>query len=668
MTRWFRGRSRARTGLLVVAVCAVLGVVFLQLSKAAGPFVASEAEAGMITGCAGKTNDSSASGGASVRFADCAPGDSPGAHLPISYDAGTISGAIYVAPNGNDSNAGTQSAPYANLSKAISAASSGKTIVLRGGVYRGQAGLSIPANKTLKIQAYPGEIPVLNGARQVTSGWTAEDGYRYIAYTPRPVTNGVMSFTTNQGLAGDGVGKYADQAWQGSNSLKEVTAKTSLAAGTFWVDRTNNRLYMMASDVDRGSVEVTQAGRLVYVFSPDTRIEGLRITRYSENGGEYGLLLFGPDADHAVVKNVEVTENAYTAFFYDGSSNRNDGSILENVTIDRTNWMGVSLNGTDNFGLINSKITNMNYRDEFLSSPTSGAIKTARTWYTKIIGNEIADNHGHGVWFDISNYQAVIANNSITSTTGAGVFYEISDDLLLINNYITSTGGSQPVRLAGSSGLKLVNNTIIGGRDPVGIYTDERSMDGCAKPGNPPCGDWGNLRDSYHPFVATMDWMPRLDLMINNIVAYPTQSGYCGVLVSMCITQRNSTAYVPIQATIHKAGYNGTDRSQTLVNGNIYANGSGNIIAINEPQGRYTTTSAFVAAMAGTPVGIAGFETAGKYGNSYVNTDGSPTAALSAVHGQAVAVPTDSAMNQFIPAGTKHYGVTQHFLGHFLQQ
>ena len=152
-----------------------------------------------------------------------------------------------------------------------------------------------------------------------------------------------------------------------------------------------------------------------------------------------------------------------------------------------------------------------------------------------------------------------------------------------------------------------------------------------------------------------MDWIPRIDLMINNIVAYPTASGYCGLQATVCFTQRNTDAYVPIEWTIHKAD---SLRPQTLINGNVYANGANNIVAINEPLGRYITTNAFATAMAGLPVGISGFETAGKYGNTYVSPDGTPTATLAPLHGQAVPVPTNSVMNLFIPAGTRHYGVT----------
>ena len=244
--------------------------------------------------------------------------------------------------------------------------------------------------------------------------------------------------------------------------------------------------------------------------------------------------------------------------------------------------MGVSVNGTENLVLDSVRITEMNQFNEFTFSPQSGAIKTSRTWHTKILNSEISDNNSHGVWFDQSNFDAQIANNTIVGNRGAGVFFEISDNLLLINNYIRSDSG-QPVKLAGSSGLKIVNNTIVGGKDPVGLYTDSRSKPGCSDPSQPLCeGSYRSERDNYHPRLPTMDWMPRLDLMLNNIVAHPAIDGFCGNKTPFCITETNADATVPLNQILHKAdAARGIPRTRRI-DGNVYVNGSGSLIAIRE--------------------------------------------------------------------------------------
>jgi hypothetical protein len=79
--------------------------------------------------------------------------------------------ALYVAPNGSDSAAGTESAPT-TLASAISRVTPGGTISMRGGTYRFSQTVTIPAGNNgtssdrTELSAYPGETPVLNFSAQ----------------------------------------------------------------------------------------------------------------------------------------------------------------------------------------------------------------------------------------------------------------------------------------------------------------------------------------------------------------------------------------------------------------------------------------------------------------------------------------------------------------------
>ncbi|HET6857811.1 MAG TPA: CBM35 domain-containing protein [Streptomyces sp.] len=79
--------------------------------------------------------------------------------------------ALYAAPNGSDSAAGTQAAPT-TLTSALTRVTPGGTIYLRGGAYRFSQTVTIPAGKNgtssdrTELAAYPGETPVLNFAAQ----------------------------------------------------------------------------------------------------------------------------------------------------------------------------------------------------------------------------------------------------------------------------------------------------------------------------------------------------------------------------------------------------------------------------------------------------------------------------------------------------------------------
>jgi hypothetical protein len=219
---------------------------------------------------------------------------------------------------------------------------------------------------------------------------------------------------------------------------------------------------------------------------------------------------------------------------------------------------------------------------------------------------------------------------------------------------VRSTGGARALKIAGASGVKLVNNTIVGGADPIGVYVDVRSKPGCADPSQPLCANsYSSDRDTARPIPATLDWMPRIDLMLNNIIAHPTATGYCGTSTALCITATNGTATAPIQTVIHQADPT-RGIPQTRIDGNVYTNGSTTTVAT--AIGKYTTHTAFGTAMAGTPVTIPGIDTNAKTGTTWTNPDGTPTAALTAAHTQAVPIPTDTNINQYLAPGTRHYG------------
>ncbi|MDF2461673.1 MAG: hypothetical protein K0S68_1076, partial [Candidatus Saccharibacteria bacterium] len=127
----------------------------------------------------------------------------------------------------------------------------------------------------------------------------------------------------------------------------------------------------------------------------------------------------------------------------------------------------------------------------------------------------------------------------------------------------------------------------------------------------------------------------------------------CGSVTPFCITGNNAGAIVTLDQIIHQADA-ARGIPQTVIDGNVYANGSSRIIVT--PTATYTTLGAFTTAMAGSPVSISGLEANGKYGNTFVSADGTPTASLA--HTEAVPVPIDSTINQYITAGTRHFGVT----------
>lgn len=660
--------NRQLAAIAAIVAFGVIGTLLLTSSHATTPTANFETENGTVAGCATKVADSTASGGQAVKFSGCntgstgAPSANAGASLPISYNLSSLTGTVvYVATNGSDSNSGSVSSPYATLSKAISAAPSGGTIVIRGGTYRGQANLSI--SKTLKIIAYPGETPVFNGAAAVssTSGWTASGSLSYRSYTPMPVTDGSgISFTTCKNQSSSCMGKYPDQVWVGSTEYRQVGSQSAVVSGTFWVDSTNNRLYMLSSDVSKGNIEVSSQRKFATVAAPNVTLEGFEIIRYSNSASDYGVISFNGLADNSLMEEMYISDSAFIALNYAPSgTNLNENSTIKDSTVQYSNWMGISVLATNNFTADHDDISHMNQFSEFITAPQTGSIKTSRTWYTTVKNSKIMDDpSSQGLWFDQSNYDVVVAGNDIENIGGTAVFFEISDFVYAINNYIKVSGGAVALKSPGTSHDYFVNNTIIGGV-PVIVPTDSRSIAGCSTNTTSPCGISSDV-DQYHTHLATMTWIPSIDLMLNNIVAYPTTSSTCNPTIPFCINQLNSSAKVPLNEIIHPADPT-NNVPQTFIDGNVYANGSGSAISIKNTSGtatNYANGGAFATAMAGSPVSISGFEVHSYTGNQYVNSDGSPTSTLSALFGNAAPIPTNATINPYLSAGTRHYGVT----------
>ncbi|MGA4992555.1 right-handed parallel beta-helix repeat-containing protein [Nonomuraea bangladeshensis] len=101
----------------------------------------------------------------------------------VATTAHAAAGAVYyVAPNGNDSAAGTQAAPFASIARAQTAAQPGDTVYLRGGTYTYTRANSTCSSRTARVDAitlnksgspgnpirywaYPGEKPVFDFSR-----------------------------------------------------------------------------------------------------------------------------------------------------------------------------------------------------------------------------------------------------------------------------------------------------------------------------------------------------------------------------------------------------------------------------------------------------------------------------------------------------------------------
>jgi hypothetical protein len=675
-----------------------------------------------------------------------------GAQLPVSYSLASLVGpVVYVSASGSDSGAGTVAAPVRTLPKAYAMLpSTGGTIVVRGGTYPITGNAVYLAKPNTTLIAYPGEIPTFDGSIAAPTTATTEGTLKAISYTPMKASLGegltfsnlqkaTFSGTTPTGVAAktgwlcvtsttayttptltptttnpsgcaSGTarvisGYFPDQVWVNGTPLTQVLSKSKVVPGTFWVNRTSTtdaaptttKLYLSATDAtDLTKIRLSSSqGTFLTVKANKVTVSGIRIVRHSPAMNAYGILAAGTTTDFTV-RHVEIDSIATIAIKMAGGSTVGGSQlvrrpVIDHVTAHRAGWSGIIMVQTDDASFTGVKVTKSNTDDAFVGAPQLGGLKAMRNARMKVSNSLFDGNHGPGVWWDESNHTVTLARSTITNNTQSGVFFEISHGLTMVDNKVQHTGSGSAVRLAGSSGLRLVNNTIVGGADNVAILTDTRGNKYDSNGDGTPdryCsehkfryGQGGNHAADCNVFSTTqfdtvrpgqyavapatnltpgLTWQPKLDLFVNNILANPTTTGTCGAALGLCITGYTSwsgqNAQISPNTIVHTA---------TTINGNVYQTGpSGRVakvhVTTNQSGGFTATTLTDLTGTNGfgsTYYGSKKVEANGRSAASgLVNPDGSPTPTLTNAHNQAAPVPTDTTINTYIPAGTRHYG------------
>ena len=86
---------------------------------------------------------------------------------------GQTSTSYYVSTTGNDSNSGTQAAPWRTVQHAADTARAGSTVNVRGGTYEELVSINASGNASdgfITLRSYPGEIAILDAAHLTPSG------------------------------------------------------------------------------------------------------------------------------------------------------------------------------------------------------------------------------------------------------------------------------------------------------------------------------------------------------------------------------------------------------------------------------------------------------------------------------------------------------------------
>ncbi|MCW2913252.1 MAG: right-handed parallel beta-helix repeat-containing protein [Actinomycetia bacterium] len=362
-------------------------------------------------------------------------------------------GAHFVAPGGNDTAAGSRSAPWRTLGHAVQTVSAGAVIVLRQGTYRESLEIT---RKRLTIQPYPGEAVWFDGSRRVT-GWVRDgSAWRKDGWTTR-------FDNTDPTVGRDWVfqmadpkypmARWPDQVFVNGKELEQVADRASVRAGTFFVDYRNGQLYV-GSDPNGATVDATTLAEALYFHGADgSVVRGIGFRRYGTPIKRMGAVK--GYADDLLFENDVFADTALTGLSIRGSRI----TVRRNAFL-RNGQLGLQGHKADKATIVGN-VLDGNNTAHFKIIPVAGGMKITTSRGLRVLDNDVEDNGSAGIWLDEACTQAVIARNVVRHNTGHGIQFEISDGALIVGNVVVDNA-RYGIRILESSQVRVWNNTVSG--------------------------------------------------------------------------------------------------------------------------------------------------------------------------------------------------------------
>lgn len=394
---------------------------------------------------------------------------------PIPTDGTQV---VYVSPSGSDTGAGTLASPFKTIQHAISASStlSGAVLVLRAGSYH--ESLTTPSTKTLTLQAYPGELVTLDGAK-VYSSWTSNgDGTYWAAYTID-----FTRFDTTGYSGSDALRNYPDQVWVDGVALTQVADGTKPAAGQFSVDQTANRLTIYGNPAGH-TVRVSELATAL-IGSGRLDCYGIWFRRYSPQSVTYpnAMIFMGGNSAGNIFENCVFSESGMA-----GLSLTKPDCVVRSCTFQDLGYTGLFWTQADGLTVQGNLFRRLN-RGRWSPQPATGGMKGTRTGSSPLNQFSISDNYitdvpgSNGIWLDVSCIQFSITNNVVDgsglTSMQYGIVVEESDGgniggvqtaAYIVGNKISGCSAGA-IRVLDTGWTRVWNNDV---RDNnIGIYAQQ---------------------------------------------------------------------------------------------------------------------------------------------------------------------------------------------------
>jgi len=384
----------------------------------------------------------------------------------------------YVGPTGSDYSSGLWAdTPFRTIQKAMNVAVAGDTVFVREGVYREQVDVyrgGGVAGKPVTVKNYNGEQVFIKGSDIVTgwlhhegaiwkkTGWKANSQQVFVDFNDANPSAGPKPLQQN-GMPSRFYGQ-----WEYNNPVG--SGLVDMTPGSFWYDAATQTLYVWLADGSNPNdhlIEASVRRRLFFMGKPRIVLDGLKfrhsnISAFIQQGAAVEL------SSYSVMQNCDVQ---YADFAGVSTGYLQSNSQILRSNISNNGATGINMPGTSNFRIAGNTI-NANNNRNFNPLWHAGGVKgTTRTW-GNVEFNLIAGNGGPGIWFDHANGgQPITVRFNFVHSNGpkeAGVFFEVSTNVLMHNN-IVANNTRRGIYIAASSGVRVLNNTVVGTGGRAGV-------------------------------------------------------------------------------------------------------------------------------------------------------------------------------------------------------
>lgn len=374
--------------------------------------------------------------------------------LLVSVSASAQSGVVVINP-GDDARAIVDRHP------------AGTTFLFRAGVHRMTSTI-----EPRRGDVFDGEVgAVLNGAR-VLSGFEREGNLWVIKGQTQqgPRTNATHGYEVCD--AQHPRCEYPEELFVDGVPLLHVDNKSKVAAGKWFFDYGNDRIYM-ADD-------------------PNGRLVETAVTTYA---------FLGSGQDNVTIRNLTIEKYASPTQQGTIQARGTTGWLIENVTSQWNHGAGISTdtamrvinsrfnyNGHlgihgrgDNLLIEGNEIAYNNWAGHDLEWEAGGT-KFSRTDGLVVRNNYVHHNQGVGLWTDIDNINVLYEGNLVTHNLRFGLFHEISYAAIIRNNTLEYNNyqryGGQ-IYISNSSDVEIYGNQVVVGDklgDSIVIFHKERGV------------------------------------------------------------------------------------------------------------------------------------------------------------------------------------------------